>query len=467
MAGLVSEQEEQLLAGALTAARTTRFVRVDRGVRRDTAAVFESLFGGRRAVVIADERTFEAAGRDVQDAFIRQAHDCDEPFVWEGRLSAEHSFVEQLQQALTGRDAIPVAVGSGTVNDISKLAAHRLGRPYISVTTAASMDGYTASGASITHQGSKQTFACPAPVAVVADLDVIADAPVGMNAWGYADLLAKCPAGADWILADAAGAEAIHQPAWNTVQGPLRSWLSSPGGVARNDPACIRHLVYGLMMSGFAMQASGSSRPASGAEHQFSHLWDMQGHAHNGVAPSHGSKVGIGTLASLALYEELLHLDPAAFTPGIAVERWPAWEELEGRIARTLGRGELGGKAREEMLAKYCTPEQLRDQLLRLRRAWPSLQCKLQRHLLSVSEARDMLCEAGAAFEPEQIGISRERLRLSYGQAYFIRRRFTVLDFAERWALTGRALRNLFGPGGTWPITEAGDSADAPPGERQ
>ena len=65
--------------------------------------------------------------------------------------------------------AIPVAVGSGTINDLTKLAAHQLGRPYIVVATAASMDGYTAYGASITHQGSKQTFDCPAPLAVIAD----------------------------------------------------------------------------------------------------------------------------------------------------------------------------------------------------------------------------------------------------------------------------------------------------------
>ena len=91
--------------------------------------------------------------------------------------------------------AIPVAVGSGTINDLTKLAAHRVNRPYMVVATAASMDGYTAYGASITASGSKQTFDCPAPRAVLADLEVIASAPPGMNASGYADLLAKIAAG--------------------------------------------------------------------------------------------------------------------------------------------------------------------------------------------------------------------------------------------------------------------------------
>ena len=65
------------------------------------------------------------------------------------------------KNALAGNDAIPIAVGAGSINDLTKLAAHLCGRQYLSVATAASMDGYTAFGASITHEGSKQTFDCP------------------------------------------------------------------------------------------------------------------------------------------------------------------------------------------------------------------------------------------------------------------------------------------------------------------
>ena len=449
---MISAQEQQLLEDALAAARDTRFLEVDAGVRHRAAAVFASLFGARRAIIVADENTFQAAGRDVQDSFLRQAN---APFIFARNIYAEYSFVEKLHAALGACDAIPVAVGSGTINDLTKLVAHQLGRPYMVVATAASMDGYTAFGASITYKGSKQTFDCAAPYAVLADLEMIASAPVGMNASGYADLLAKCAAGGDWILADAAGVEPIDSPAWNAVQGCLRSWLASPGGIAQSDPVCLRNLVHGLMMSGFAMQALRSSRPASGAEHQFSHLWDMQEHTHNGVAPSHGFKVGIATLASLALYEELLRRDAACFDIECAVDQWPSAEALEKRIAALLGAGEVASKAQQEMRAKYTARDVLRPQLSRLRDAWPRLQAKLRRHLLSFGEARDMLREAGCAFEPEQIGIGRERLRLSYEQAYFIRRRFTVLDFAERWGVMQPALENLFGDRGPWPLPEA------------
>jgi glycerol-1-phosphate dehydrogenase [NAD(P)+] len=450
MIRIPTDRDEPLLERALHAARDTRFLAVDAGVRHDAAGVFASLFGPERAVIVADGNTFEAAGRDVRESFRRAGLPCDDPFVFGPGVAAEDSCVRELLAALGSARAIPVAVGSGTINDLTKLAAHRLDRPYMAVATAASMDGYTAFGASITARGSKQTFDCPAPMAVLADLEVIARAPGGMNASGYADLLAKGAAGADWILADAAGEEPIDPPTWDTVQGPLRSWIDAPRGIAGNEPASLRRLVFGLVLSGFAMQASRSSRPASGAEHQFSHLWDMQHHTHRGKAPSHGFKVGIGTLASLALYEDLLRADIGGLDVGRAVEDWPSLEHIEGRIAASLGPGELAEKAIEETRAKHPTREALRAQLTRLRDGWPALRARLVRHLVPFREAREMLREAGCACEPEQIGISRERLRLSYDQAYYIRRRFTVLDFARRAGAMDSALDRLFAPGGPW-----------------
>jgi glycerol-1-phosphate dehydrogenase [NAD(P)+] len=309
------------------------------------------------------------------------------------------------------------------------------------VATAASMDGYTAYGASVTYRGSKQTFDCPAPSAVLADLEVIAHAPRALNAAGYADLLAKGVAGADWILADAAGEEPINPAIWSIVQDLLPVWVSSPRKIAAGDFDSLRRLTAGLMMTGFAMQAARSSRPASGAEHQFSHLWDMQHHTHHGVAPSHGFKVGIGTLASLHLYEVLLRQQLDRLDMDAAVSSWPAAQQVEMRIAALLGTGELAQKAREETRAKQISLDALRAQLIRLRDGWPALRERLNRHLQPFRNACSMLREAGCPVESEQIGISRERLRTSYEQAYYIRRRFTVLDFAMRlglfeWALS-------------------------------
>jgi glycerol-1-phosphate dehydrogenase [NAD(P)+] len=441
-------EEESILDHALRSTRDTRFVAIGSNVRHDAADVFLSAFGDQPALIVADERTFAAAGAHVLESFRRASAVYEAPFLFGPDVHAEHSFVESLQSILAASPAIPVAVGSGTINDLTKLAAHRLGRPYMVVATAASMDGYSAYGASITYRGCKQTFDCAAPRAVVADLDMIALAPHGMNASGYADLLAKSVAGADWILADAAGEEPIEPAAWATVHDFLPSWVDSPDGVARSEPGCLRRLVVGLLMSGFAMQRARSSRPASGAEHQFSHLWDMQHHTHDGVTPSHGFKVGIGTLASMALYEVLLRRDLEHVDVDAAVARWPSLERVEERIKTLLGSGELAGKALDETRAKYPAPDKLHTQLVRLRDRWLVVRDRLTRHLLPFKNARAMLQEAGCPSKPEQIGISRDHLRLSYEQAYYIRRRFTVLDAAMRMGVLESALDGLFGPKG-------------------
>jgi glycerol-1-phosphate dehydrogenase [NAD(P)+] len=388
---------------ALNAARDTRELELGSGVLPRTADVFRRQFPNARAVVIGDLITMRIAGKVV--AYMLSD---PEPFVFEDDdLYAEHRFVERLQDYLATRDAIPVAVGSGTINDVTKLAAHRNNRRYMCVATAASMDGYTAYGASITYKGSKQTFDCPAPRAVVADIDVIKNAPPEMTASGYADLLAKITAGADWIVADALGIEPIHPQAWDTVQNGLLESLAHPLDIER--------LTRGLMMGGFAMQAMMSSRPASGAEHQFSHLWDMQHHTHNGKTPSHGFKVGVATSAVAELYDIFLN-DEIPDQVGIG----PTTEGID----KLFEPGELREKAIEETQAKQFSAEHTK----RLREVWPELKRRLRAQLPPVKQLDDMLRKAGAPVMPEEIGIPRLRLKKSFRQAYYIRRRFTILD---------------------------------------
>ena len=440
------------LTEALGAAQETRCLELGAGVKSMTPRVFREQFGNQPAIVVADANTYRAAGDTVVEAFRAAGHPMLDPFIFRAPdLYAEHRFVTELQTAFHGHSAIPVAVGSGTINDLTKLASHRTDRPYLCVATAASMDGYTAFGASITYQGAKQTFLCPAPTAVVADVEVICAAPGEMNAWGYADLVAKVTAGADWILADALGAEPIDQQAWAIVQGRLRELVADPAGIPGRKPAAIGRLIEGLLLGGFAMQSARSSRPASGAEHQFSHLWDMQHHTHNGRAPSHGFKVGIGTLAVTALYECLLAKDLGQLDVERCCSFWGDEESWVARARQLLGDGELAKGAARELRAKHSSPAQLSAQLRLLQASWPNLRERLSAQLLPLDTLRRMLRGAGAPTEPEQIGITRDRLRASYWQAFCIRRRFTVLDLAVRTGLLDSCLDDIFGPDGLWP----------------
>jgi glycerol-1-phosphate dehydrogenase [NAD(P)+] len=442
--------DEVLLDNALHRARDTRQLWLGRGVRQRVAELFKGLFGTSGCLVVADENTFAAAGKDVYDSLRTSGVTCYEPFVLEAAgLYAEHSFVERIRRAVAETDAIPVAVGSGSINDMTKLASHRCGRQYLVVATAASMDGYTAIGASITYEGSKQTFDCPAPVGVLADLDVITAAPDGLNASGYADLLAKCPAGADWILADGLGIDPIDPDNWDMVQSRLRHWIADPEGIQNGDLNAVRRLTTALMITGFAMQAACSSRPVSGAEHQFSHLWDMEHHTDRGVVPSHGFKVGIGTLASLALYEVLMATDIERLDVEAAVWAWPDAAANEREIAELFPVPELARKALLESGVKHLDRDSLRLQLELLQQQWPEIRERLSRQLIPCVEVHAMLSAAGCPVESQEIGISQNRLRESFSKAYHIRRRFTILDLIRRTNLWNDALDVVFHTRGT------------------
>src|SRR5579859_2613666 len=414
---------------AVRQASDTRAVVIERGALTASAAVFDQAFGDQAAVLIADQHTFAVAGPAVREQ-LGSRHPLAEPLILPGTptLYAQEEHVATVATWLQQSNAIPVAIGSGTINDLTKLAAHRSGRPYMVVATAASMDGYTAFGAAITRNGFKQTMACPAPRAVIADLDVLTRAPAAMTAAGYGDLLGKLTAGGDWLIADALGIEPIQPAVWAMVQGSLRDWLAGPELLPGNDPQAVARLVEGLILTGLAMQAHQSSRPASGSEHQFSHLWEMQEQAHGVI--SHGFKVGVGSVAAAALYEELCRQDLTMIDPAAICRGWPAPEQLAASVRQLLPDPVLAEQAVEQSLAKYVDAATLAERLTRLRACWPDLRARLLAQVPSPAILQTWLQAAGCPTHPSQIGMPLDRLQHSYARAPWIRRRYTVFDLA-------------------------------------
>ena len=442
------------IESALRRTTDTRALAFGVGTLPRAAELFVELFPGRRALVVADLNTWRVAGEEVYRILGEAGIGQDAPCVFaDPGLYAEWGYVERLDALLAGTDAVPVAVGSGGINDLAKLASHHNGRRYLVVGTAASMDGYTAYGASITRDGNKQTFDCPAPLGMVFDPAIAAAAPAALSASGYADLIAKIPAGADWMLADAVGAEAMDDFAFSLVQDGLPEALCDPTGVHAGDVGKVGRLAEGLLLSGFAMQAAQSSRPASGAEHQFSHLWDMEHLRFGGASVSHGFKVGIGTLASTAFLEMLLEAPVERLDVAGCVAAWKSWEETERDIRAVFaGDPELVARGLKETYGKYVDRQGLYEQLTRLRQAWPELRERIRRQIIPFGEVHRRLRLVGAPCEPEQIGVSRARFREAFARIPYMRSRYSVIDTVFRCGWMEEWLDRLFGPGCIWEI---------------
>ena len=443
-----------LIERALQDSTDTRVAIVAEGAIDRVADVFTGLFGDATAIVVGDERTMAVAGNRVGEVLRAAGVDTLDPYVFPGdpELYAQYENCEILRDALFGVDAVAVAVGAGTLNDIVKRASGELGREYMQVGTAASMDGYTAFGSSIALGGFKQTLSCPAPAGSISDLTVMAAAPTVMTASGYGDLLGKVPAGADWMIADALGVEPIDQGVWDLVQGPLRTSLARPEELARGDVGATNDLAEGLVMSGLAMQAHQSSRPASGAEHQFSHLWEMEGHGVD-IKPrrlSHGFKVAVGSVAVAAFYEVLLAKDLAALDTDALVGRWPTREAMEGRVRELHTDPKLVEEIVVQSLAKWIAPEQLAERIELVKSGWGDLRARLAEQLIGAAELQRMLRAAQAPAHPSDIEVGWERFRATYARAQMIRKRYTVLDLALELGLLDEIVEELFASDGFW-----------------
>jgi glycerol-1-phosphate dehydrogenase [NAD(P)+] len=428
----------------------TKVVELGAGNLARLSEIFNSQFPDRKAVIVADENTFHAAGHEVMEILTRAGLVNTDPVVYPGQPMVYASFdnVLRLEETLRGINAIPVAVGSGTINDLTKLASHRLDHRYMVVATAASMDGYTASGASISKDGFKQTFSCKAPLAVLADLNVMIKAPRSMTASGYADLLAKNVAGADWIIAEALGVEPVNPRTWDIVQGHLRESTEHPELLAKADPEAFFHLVRGLMLSGLSLQHYQASRPASGAEHLISHLWEMVETTHGQY--SHGLKVGLGTIASAALYDRLLTRDLTRLNVDRMANAYPSREEVKAYIRKSFNNPRVVDSAIEQSMAKYPEMDVLKTRLSVLKENWPGIKENLRKQLIPAKTMRGMLDEAGCITRPSQMGKTSADILQAYRQARLIRNRYTVLDLAEEAGCLEDCLNELFAPGGFW-----------------
>ena len=324
---------QERIAFALSVATDTRLFEMGRGASAQAPAVFKQFFPGRKALIVADVHTWPALGEKVYQVFQADGIPTGCHIIEEEEFHAEWQYVERVDALLDADpQAVLVSVGSGVINDLCKLSSHHHDQSYLTLPTAASVDGYSSFGASITYQGAKQTFSCPAPVAIVADIDVIAAAPAPMTAAGYADLAAKIPAGGEWMIADFVGKAPLHPEAWHMLQDHLDAFLSQPDQVAAGDPDAIADVFEGLTLSGFAMQAARSSRPASCCDHLFSHILDMTEHRYQGKLQSHGFQVAIGTLTMCAVFDELFKQDLSALDVEACVAAWPSLEQEQERL---------------------------------------------------------------------------------------------------------------------------------------
>ena len=268
-----------------------RIVVTGPGVLEQLPAVIAELDLPERGLIVCDSNTLKIAGRQVNEYLEIGGHQMKKVVV-EGANSQE---LLRVEDAVDGIDFL-IGVGGGRPIDLAKQAGFNTNIPFVSIPTAASHDGFGSARSSIRQAGRKTSMQAIPPIAVVADTTIISRAPFRLLAAGVGDIVSNQTAVLDWRLdgqkADYSEyAAALSEMAAQLVEDGIEK-------VASGTEEGVRLVVKALISSGVAMSIAGTSRPASGGEHKFSHWLD----ANSDNPALHGEQCGLGSIVTMYLH---------------------------------------------------------------------------------------------------------------------------------------------------------------------
>lgn len=389
--------------------------------------VIEELNLGRTTLLVADRNTYEVCGSKICD-LLHESNWQVESFVFQSDVKADEESVSLLSRQLQKKLDFLIAVGSGTINDITKYTSTQAKLPYIICPTAPSMNGYTSPIASLAVKGLKRTIPATPPVAVIGDLDVLSQAPQEMIAAGLGDLVSKSVSNADWQVASIVKGEYFCPLPYELVQSLEDLYIKDLNRLAERDPDIIRALTESLLYSGISMIIAGSSSPASGGEHLISHFLDFRAPLFKRKLSLHGAQVGVSTLVASALYKRILELDISKIELSRLYSRHVSLKEAEKHIRQFYGA--IGSEVIKEYRNKYLNKSKKNKELKLVLSNWDRIIHAIRSSLRPPSEIRKLLQQAGAPTTAKELGIPLAEFREAVLHAKEIRERYTVLDLA-------------------------------------
>lgn len=284
-------------------------LRIGSGVMKEIPDVLGKI-GAKKPFVICDNHTWQAAAEQVTHILTDAGMEYSLYRFEEEDLDPDEHALGCLAMNFDATCDIIMAVGSGVINDLSKCLGYVAHMQTMVVGTAPSMDGYASNSSSMLVAGVKSTLYNKCPVAVIADIDVMANAPMRMLKSGFGDVIAKYVSICEWRISHLVIGEAYCEGIASIVRRSVAKMVSCADKLTERDPQTVEAVVEGLILTGIAMSFAGSSRPASGLEHYFSHIWDMMCLERNITPDLHGIQCGVGTVLTIRLYQWIKTIVP-------------------------------------------------------------------------------------------------------------------------------------------------------------
>lgn len=305
-----------------------------------------------RAFVVTDKNTLKAAGNAVLSVLDEAGRKYTSfTFVPDVIKPDEHAVGSLLMNFDEKCDAV-IGVGSGVINDCCKILAAKTKKPYITVASAPSMDGFASDTSSMEKDGLKVSLPSKCPDIIIGDTDILKNAPARMLASGVGDMLAKYISIAEWRISALINGEYYCEEIAQLIRSSLKKCTDNASGLVRRESTAVNAVFEGLVGVGFAMSFAGVTRPASGGEHYFSHLWDMRGLEFGLPTELHGIQCALGTYISACFYHKLKDITPDREKAIAATEKFNLNAHFE-ELIRFVGKGAYSMIENEKTQKKF------------------------------------------------------------------------------------------------------------------
>lgn len=358
-------------------------------------------------VAVYDENTYQAtADRHPKVDF--------EVILCPDDLHANEHGVELLQKELPSEAKVLIAIGSGTIHDITRYCAYEAGIDFVSCPTAASVDGFCSSVAAMTWKGSKKTLTAVAPRFVLADTDIVKKAPLYLAKSGFGDMVGKYVALTDWKIGHVLTGEFYCEKIAEMTKDATKEVLESAEGIISGDDAAYENLMYGLLLSGLAMQMMGNSRPASGAEHHISHIIEMSPEGLDVHSDAlHGEKVGVGTLLAVGEYHRIAEMNEI---------KWQDYKEYDREYVYEI----FGERLTEEIMVENQKDSASGITADMIQKALPQIMKAIQ-EMPTLNELKEIYDKLQIKAGLEDIDVPQERVSKLLDYSPCVRNRLTLM----------------------------------------
>lgn len=405
-------------------------VYIGSGIINQAADYLQARNLGKNLVLVTDNVVYDIVGQKVMD-FLQQAGYVVELCLLErkGELIPDETALGEIILTLNNKTDFLLSVGSGSITDLTRYAAHVSGKPFAVVGTAPSMDGYTSVVAPLTFGKLKLSKPASYPKVLICDLDIFQGAPHKMLMAGFGDVIGKYIAKADWMLGSIVNQELICPICLDLVTQAIEKCTDNIVGIKNHTIAGVRGLIEGLVLAGVTILIIGHTRPVASNEHGMAHYWEMMKLLAGEEPASHGLSVGVATIYALKFYEIFFEEDLSQLTLEQAQRSSLSKAQREQLILEKYG-AKIGKAIMKGNPDDFISLEEQKRRFYEIVDNQKLIKEKLS-FLPSSKQMIQIFQELGAPWRVEELNINQELLYDSLVYAKDYRSRYTVFKSAE------------------------------------